>query len=76
MNDQLSNDIKKKFMLPMTIEIQDHKEKVFHNDPVSNNNLIQIFPLLPLAPVTFRPTLPCQKHNHHESTLNFYFLKS
>ena len=29
-NDELSDDIKKKFMLPLTIELQDHKEKVFH----------------------------------------------
>ena len=28
MNDYLSDDIKKKFMLPLTIELQDHK-KVF-----------------------------------------------
>ena len=33
MNDGLSDDIKK--MLPLTIELQDHKEKVFHNVPVS-----------------------------------------
>ena len=26
---------RKKFMLPLTIELQDHKEKVFHNAPVS-----------------------------------------
>ena len=31
MNDGLSDDIKKKFMLPVTIELQDHKEEVFHN---------------------------------------------
>ena len=35
MNDELSDGIKKKFMLPLTIELQDHKEKVFHNAPVS-----------------------------------------
>ena len=29
------DDIKKKFMLPLMTELQDHKEKVFHNDPVS-----------------------------------------
>ena len=29
MNDELSDDIKKKFMLPLTIELQDHKEKLF-----------------------------------------------
>ena len=28
-NDVLSDDIKKKFMLPLTIELQDHKEKCF-----------------------------------------------
>ena len=36
MNAGLSYDIKKKFMLPLTIELQDHKEKVFHNAPVSH----------------------------------------
>ena len=35
MNDGLSGDIKKKFMLPLTIELKDHKEKLFHNAPVS-----------------------------------------
>ena len=35
MNDGLSNDIKKKFMLPLTIELHYPKEKVFHNAPVS-----------------------------------------
>ena len=30
MNDELSDDIKKKSMSPLTIELQDHKEKVFH----------------------------------------------
>ena len=40
MNDELFDDIKKKFMLPpgmlpLTTELQDHKEKVFHNAPVS-----------------------------------------
>ena len=35
MNSELSDDIKKKFMLPLKIELQDHKEKVFHNDQVS-----------------------------------------
>ena len=35
MNDELSDDIKKKFMLPLTIELHDHREKVFHNSPVS-----------------------------------------
>ena len=34
MNDELSDDIKKKFMLPLTIELQDHKEEVLHNAPV------------------------------------------
>ena len=36
MNDELSDDIKKKFMLALTIELQDHKGKVFQNAPVSN----------------------------------------
>ena len=27
----LSHGIKKKFMLPLTIELHDHKEKLFHN---------------------------------------------
>ena len=31
MNDELTDDIKKKFMLPLTIERHDPKEKVFHN---------------------------------------------
>ena len=31
MNDELSDDIKKKFMLPLTVELQDHKGKVFHD---------------------------------------------
>ena len=35
MNDGLSDDITKKFMLPLTIELEDHKEKMFHNAPVS-----------------------------------------
>ena len=35
MNDGLSDDIKKKFMLPLTIELHDPKEKVFHNAKVS-----------------------------------------
>ena len=34
MNDGLSDDIKKKFMLPLTIELQDHKVKVFRNATV------------------------------------------
>ena len=38
MNDELSDDVKKEFMLPLTIELQDHKEKVFRNTPVSPNN--------------------------------------
>ena len=38
MNDELSDNIKKKFMLPLTIELQEHKEKVFHNAPVSPTN--------------------------------------
>ena len=35
MNDGLSGDIKKKFMLPLTIKLHDPKENVFHNVPVS-----------------------------------------
>ena len=35
MNDELSDDINKKFMFPLTIELQDHKEKVFYNEKVS-----------------------------------------
>ena len=35
MNDGLSDDIKKKFTLPLTIELHDHIKKVFHNSPVS-----------------------------------------
>ena len=31
----MNDDIKKKFMLPLTIELQDHKEKVFDNAAVS-----------------------------------------
>ena len=34
MNDELPDDMRKKFMLPLTTELQDHKEKVFHNAPV------------------------------------------
>ena len=34
MDDELSDDIKKKFVLPLSIELQDHKEKVFHNASV------------------------------------------
>ena len=30
MNDELSND-KKKFILPLTTDLQNHKEKVFYN---------------------------------------------
>ena len=37
MSDELADDIKKKFMLSLTIELQDHKEKVFHKAPVSPN---------------------------------------
>ena len=33
-SDELSDDIKKKFILPLTIELQDHKEKVFYNTPL------------------------------------------
>ena len=44
MNDELSDDIEKKFMLPLTIELQDHKEKVFHNAPVSAT--FEMFPIL------------------------------
>ena len=32
--NELSDDIKKKFILPLTTELPDHKEKVFHNTPV------------------------------------------
>ena len=35
MNDELSDDIKKKLMLPLMIDLQDRKEKVFHKTPVS-----------------------------------------
>ena len=35
MNDGLYDDIKKKFMLPLTTELQNHKEKVFHNASAS-----------------------------------------
>ena len=35
MDDELFDDNNKKFMLALTIELQDHKEKVFHNVPVS-----------------------------------------
>ena len=45
MNDELSDDIKKKFMLPLTIELQDHKENVFHNAPVSPINIIIDLPI-------------------------------
>ena len=34
MNDELSDEIKKKFMLTLTIESKDHKEKEFRNAPV------------------------------------------
>ena len=37
MNDELS-DIKKKFMLPLPIELQDHKGEMFHNAPVIPSN--------------------------------------
>ena len=36
MNDELSDDIKKKFILPQMIELQDHREKVFHVSPTSD----------------------------------------
>ena len=36
MNGELSDDIKK-FMLPLTIELHDSKQKVFHNTQVSTN---------------------------------------
>ena len=36
----ISDDIKKKFILPLTIELQDHKEIVFHNAPVSPTCLV------------------------------------
>ena len=35
MNDELYDDIKKKFMLPLATELHDNKEKVFRNAPVS-----------------------------------------
>ena len=35
----LSDDIKKKFMLPLTIELHAPKGKVFHNAPVSSTSL-------------------------------------
>ena len=38
MNDGLSNDTKKKFMLLLTIDLQDHKEKVFHIAQVSHTS--------------------------------------
>ena len=44
MNDKLSYDIKKKFILPLTIELQDHKEKVFQNAPVSPTRNLQFEP--------------------------------
>ena len=36
MNITVSDDIKKRFALPLVIELQDHKEKVFHNALVSS----------------------------------------
>ena len=42
MNDRLSDDIKKNFMLSLTIELQDYKQKVFHNAPVSPDLLIKL----------------------------------
>ena len=41
MNDELSDDVKEKFMLPLTIELQDHKEKLFYNAPVSPISRLQ-----------------------------------
>ena len=35
MNDGPSDDIKKKYRLPLTIELDDVKKKVFANAPVS-----------------------------------------
>ena len=35
MHDGLSDYMKKKLTLPLTIELHDPKEKVFHNAPVS-----------------------------------------
>ena len=35
MNDGLSENIKKKLMLQLAIKLQDHKENVFRNAPVS-----------------------------------------
>ena len=37
MNDELSDNIKKKFMLSLTIELHDHKENVFHKSPLQAN---------------------------------------
>ena len=38
MNDELFDDIKNKVMLPLTVELQDHKEKVCHNAPLPSSN--------------------------------------
>ena len=46
MNDELLDDMKKKFILPLTIELQDHKDKVFHNSPVSPTCIIPWYKLL------------------------------
>ena len=46
MNDELSDDIKKKFMLSLTIELQDHK-KVLHNAPVSPTETDSTLTVLP-----------------------------
>ena len=35
MNGELSDDIKKKFMLPLVVELQHLEEKEFHNAQVS-----------------------------------------
>ena len=43
MNDEPFDDIKKKFMLPLMIELQDHEEKVFHNLPVSHWLIMEKF---------------------------------
>ena len=47
MNDELSGNIKKNFMLPLMIELQDHKEKVSHNGPVYH----KVFLITPQFPV-------------------------
>ena len=57
MNDGISDDFKKKFMLPLTIELQDHKEKcvitpqsplqdpknIFKNHPLDRSSTRAVF---------------------------------